>query len=148
MIRARISDEEITGLADELGDELFPLMEAGVEAGAGILLGRVQTLLSRRVAEEESVEPGQPPAMRSGELHDSFVVKAPRSRSKRSIERRVQVDHPNAQERGRIARKAAALEFGGTDTQGRVHPPFPFMRRAEEETRDEVDDAMFRELDR
>lgn len=64
MIKAFVADAELTGLAAELEQELQPLMEQAVEAGAKVLLGEVRYQLSRikgrrgpsAIVDEASVE--------------------------------------------------------------------------------------------
>jgi hypothetical protein len=142
VIRAYVAEAELTGLAAEIEEELEPLMLQAADAGAGVLLARVQQKLSRTGA---SV-PGGPPAKITGELLGSFAVRKAR-KLKRSVEARVQVEDADKKKQGEIARKAAALEYGGTDKKGRVHPPYPYMRTAEEEARGDVDAEIARVLD-
>ncbi len=129
-------------MAAAFESELEPLMVRGVEAGAAVLLKRVRQLLTRR----GDAIPGGPPSMLTGELHDAFTAK-PAQKKKRSVEARVQVDDPSPAKRGEIARKAMALEFGGVDSKGRVHPPYTFLRLAVEQTQDDVEAAILAELE-
>lgn len=83
----------------------------------------------------------RPPAYRTGELYNAMTVLPARKR-KNSFQAAVGVKRGES----RIAVKAAALEFGGIDQKGRVHPPYPFMRVAEENARADVDAEMMRVL--
>jgi hypothetical protein len=139
VIKATIEDADVAGLAAEFEQELLPRMKAAAEAGGDILLGKIKSFLSR----PGPSAPGSPPRRDTGELHDS-MERYPARKVGRAIKVLVGVNHPNKRERSRIARKAAALEYGGTDKRGRVHPPYPFARPAEESTRDQV----YREIDR
>lgn len=140
MIRAQLNEIELTGLAAELEQELEPLMIQAVDAGTEVLLKEVQTLLSN-----SSSRPGGPPAKVTGELHDSMAT-VPAKKRKRYVEGRVQVSDPDKKRQGEIARKAAALEYGGTDKKGRVHPAYPFARLAEVKAEDRINDAIDRVL--
>jgi hypothetical protein len=62
------------------------------------------------------------------------------------VEGRVQVTDTDKKRQGEIARKAAALEYGGKDSKGRVHPAYPFMRPAEANAEDRINDAIDRVL--
>lgn len=149
MIRAYVSgdEQELADLANEMYEELQPRMIRAVEAGAAVLHGTVRQLLSRITPEDEKPTPGGPPARRTGELHDAIQVRPGKKRGL-SVVASVGVWHPSPKERSRIARKAAALEYGGRDQKGRVHPPYPFMRPAEQASAEEVRAAVDAELDR
>lgn len=134
MIRGYVSGEKVEGFADELYAELEPRMVAAVTEAAEILDAVIHPLLQRR---GEPVA-GGPPAKVTGELDKAIQVLPVRVR-KRSVSSGVGVWDEDPKKRGEIARKAAALEYGGTDKKGRVHPPFPFMRPAEERVRGRIE---------
>jgi len=141
MIKTSISDAELTGWAASIENDLEPVMLRAVDAGAAVLLKRVRSLLNRTLS-----MPGLPPAMLSGDLLGSFEA-APAAKKKRQVEARVRVWDTNKQRRGEIARQAGALEYGGTDQKGRVHPPYPFMRPAEVSARAEMEAEMMRVME-
>lgn len=141
-MRVRVEDADLTGFADEMEGELLPRMMRAVERGGDVLLGKIQDFLSR----PSPSSPGNPPGKLTGELHDA-MARTPAKKRGREVRVLVGVDHPDKAERSRIAIKAAALEYGGTDRKGRVHPPYPFARPAETASQDEVDRAIDEELD-
>src|SRR5690606_18049845 len=126
--------------ADELYAELAPRMEERVRAASELLAGRLRTVLSR----VGDPIPGGPPARRTGELQRSMNP-LPIRRTQTSVRGGAGVWVEDAAERQRIARKAAALEYGGTDRKGRVHPPYPFLRPTEEALRGTIE-RMLEEL--
>lgn len=134
MIRGYVSSEKIEGFADELYAELEPAIVAAVTDSAEILDAAVHPLLQRR---GEPVE-GGPPAKVTGEL-DEAIKPLPTKKQKRGIRGGVGVWVEDAKERHEIAKKAAALEYGGTDKKGRYHPPYSFMRVAEEKVRGRIE---------
>lgn len=179
MIKAYVSEIELTGLADELEQELAPLMSEAVEQGAKVLLDEVRYQLSRykgdapsAVVNEATVDPTRsayrteskkgrvlkkrrntsafriethwtrPPAYRTGELYNAMEMR-PAQKRRGSFTAAVGVRRGDQA----TAIKAAALEYGGVDRDGRVHPPYPFMRVAEENAHDDVDAEMMRVLD-
>lgn len=139
MIRAYVSGDAqgFVDLEREIYDDLEPRMLEAVDRAASIFRDRVRLLLSR----QGEPQPGGPPAERTGELRRSIEA-TPARATARQVRARVGVVHANRAEQGRIARKAAALEYGGTDRQGRLHPPYPFMRPAAEQVREAVERAM------
>lgn len=134
MIRGYVSSEKIEGLADELYAELEPRMVSAVEDAAEILDAAIHPLLQRR---GEPVA-GGPPAKLTGEL-DEAIKPLPIKKQKRGIRGGVGVWDEDAAKRHEIAKKAAVLEYGGTDQKGRYHPPYSFMRVAEERVRDRIE---------
>ena len=140
MIKVAVTGEQIDVFADELYAELIPVMEERVKAASELLASRLRTVLSR-VGEPI---PGGPPARRTGELQRSMNP-LPIRRTKTSVRGGAGVWVDDPAERSRIARKAAALEYGGTDRKGRVHPPYPFLRPTEEALRDTIE-RMLEEL--
>lgn len=137
MITAYIEGDVLDGFADALEEELEPRLIRAVNAGAEVLKREVRRLLSRA----GDAAPGGPPAYRTGELHDAMGV-IPGRKSGRSVRAGVGVVDASPAEQSRIGRKAAALEYGGTDRKGRYHPPYPFMRPAVAATESEVRAAM------
>lgn len=140
MIRAYLSGEQIEDFAETLYEELRPRMEERVKSASELFAGRLQTALSR----VGDPIPGGPPARRTGELQRSMNP-LPIRRTKTSVRGGAGVWVDDPAERARIARKAAALEYGGTDRKGRVHPPYPFLRPTEEALRDTIE-RMLEEL--
>lgn len=134
MIRVQVTGEEIEVFAETLYEELRPAMEERVRAASELMAGRLRTVLSR-IGEPI---PGLPPARVSGELQESMNP-LPLRVTKTSVRSGAGVWVDDPEERARIARKAAALEYGGTDRKGRVHPPYPFLRPTEEALRDEIE---------
>ena len=134
MIKVAVAGEQIEGFADELYAELEPAMERAVKDAAEILDAAVHPLLQRR---GEPI-PGGPPAKITGELDES-IKPLPIRKRKRSIRGGVGVWVDDSAKRHEIAKKAAALEYGGTDKKGRYHPPYPFMRPAEEMARERIE---------
>ena len=134
MIKVAVTGEQIEVFADTLYAELVPRMEERVRAASELLAGRLRTVLSR----VGDPIPGGPPARRTGELQRSMNP-LPIRRTKTSVHGGAGVWVEDAAERQRIARKAAALEYGGTDRKGRVHPPYPFLRPTEEALRDTIE---------
>jgi hypothetical protein len=134
VIRGYVSGEKIEGFADDLYAELEPAMERAVTEAAEILDAAVHPLLQRR---GEPIA-GGPPAKLTGEL-DEAIKPLPIKKQKRGIRGGVGVWVEDAKERHEIAKKAAALEYGGTDKEGRYHPPYSFMRVAEEKVRDQIE---------
>lgn len=134
MIRSTITGERIDDFADELYEELRPRMVEVVQRASERLAGGLRETLSR----VGPPIPGGPPARVTGELQESMQP-VPIRRRKTSVAGGAGVWHSDPAERGRIARKAAALEYGGTDEKGRVHPPYPFLRVTEEQMRDEIE---------
>jgi hypothetical protein len=141
MIKSFVSGDALTGLAAELETELKPLMMQAAEAGAEVLAAAM-----RRVLGGASSRPGGPPAKLTGELRAAMQGRRARH-TKRGIAAAAGVTDPNKREEQRIAIKAAALEYGGTDKKGRVHPPYPFARQAEAASHDAVDAAIARVLE-
>lgn len=134
MIRGYVTGEKVEGLADELYAELEPRMVSAVEDASRILDAAVHPLLQRR----GKPIPGGPPAKVTGEL-DRSIRPLPIRKQKRGVRGGVGVWVDDPKERSRIAQKAAALEYGGTDKKGRYHPPYPFMRPAEEQARERIE---------
>lgn len=140
MIKVAVTGEQIEVFAETLYAELAPRMEERVRAASELLAGRLRTVLSR----VGDPIPGGPPARRTGELQRSMNP-LPIRRTKTSVRGGAGVWVDDPAERARIARKAAALEYGGTDRKGRVHPPYPFLRPTEEALRDTIE-RMLEEL--
>jgi hypothetical protein len=137
MIRAHIEGEILQ--ASEIYEDIRPQLETAVRRGAEIIQARAIALLGRqRQSKSQPTPEGGPPLRITGELQDAIGLKMGSSRTKRYVEARVEIVHPNRQEQTRIAVKAQALEWGGVDREGRVHPPYPFMRRAEKDVYSQV----------
>ncbi|HEY8504975.1 MAG TPA: hypothetical protein VIL46_10360, partial [Gemmataceae bacterium] len=119
--------EDIGLIAEELWAEVLPRAERQVQAASELLAERLRSILSR----VGPPIPGGPPAKRTGELQQSMNP-LPIRRTKTSVRGGAGVWVEDRAERSRIAQKAAALEYGGTDQKGRVHPPYPFLRPTEE----------------
>lgn len=132
MIRAVVTGDKVELLAEDLYAELIPSMERKVKEASDLLALRLKQTVGRSTS-----TPGGPPAKRTGELQRSLNP-LPVRRTKTSVRAGAGVWVDNAEERQRIARKAAALEYGGKDKKGRVHPPYPFLRPTEEAAREEI----------
>jgi len=130
VIKVRLTGEDIQLYPEQLWAEILPRAEERIMAASEMLADRVRAVLSR-------VGPpirGGPPAKRTGELQRS-INPLPIRHSRTSVSGGTGVWVEDRAERHRIAVKAAALEYGGTDKKGRVHPPYPFMRPTEEALR-------------
>jgi len=134
VIRVTVRGERVEGFADELYTELIPSMERQVTRASELFADR----LKQTVGRPPPSTPGGPPARRSGELQRALNA-IPIRRTKTSVRGGAGVWVDDPAERSRIARKAAALEYGGTDRKGRYHPPYPFLRPTEEALRDAIE---------
>jgi len=134
VIRVEVTGEQIDVFADELYAELVPAMERQVRKASELLASRLKEVVGRLGPST----PGGPPARRTGELQRSLNP-IPIRRTKTSVRGGAGVWVDDPAERSRIARKAAALEYGGTDKKGRYHPPYPFLRPTEEAMRTQIE---------
>lgn len=146
MVRAFVSGDDLTGLSDELLDDLLPQMIAANDEAVGILAAEIRTNLSRTTGTgrpyrgkkrkgQRAAGPGAAPVRQSGELYRSVKEMASRRKGSR-VEGYVRIDHPGA---GR-------LEFGGRDKRGRYHPPHPFARPADVTAEPKIREAIDRAL--
>lgn len=133
MIRVRMSELDLIDLGDDIWEEIYPRAERALEKGVDVILDRARANLRRRIGSTpRSASPaGEPPEYDSGELERSLKP-GPVRRSKYRIQKSYGSDH----------RAAGLHEFGGRVVHGekvQVYPARPYMRPAEEATREELD---------
>jgi hypothetical protein len=141
MIRAHIYGDDLDAL--EIFEDLRPQLQEAVNEGAEIIRRRAVDLLGRqRRSRSQPTPEGGPPLRITGELQDAIGVREGSPRTKAYVQAVVQISHPNRKKQREIAVKAQALEWGGTDRFGRVHPPYPFMRKAEKDVYERVNSIL------
>lgn len=134
-MRVRMSALE---LEDAFGDDIWEEMQeravpAVVEA-ADVIVAAAKLNLSRDRG-GEAAPGGEAPGRITGDLQSSIELLGKARQSKYSISQSYGSKHPGA----------GLHEFGGTVTQSgvtRIYPPRPYIRPAEDQTADEVEQIL------
>lgn len=132
MIRVEVYGDNLIDVADELIEEMIEPAKAAVKDARDLVFEEAKRLLNRRTSGPAVA--GEPPVRRTGDLERSMAKTPVRVRG-RVVDAGWVVKHPGAMR----------LEVGFVDQRGVRTLPHPWMRPAEENTKDEVE-ARLQEL--
>ena len=131
MIKVRLSDTDLLGMAEETREELMDAIAPKAHRGAQKIIAEAQINLRRRQGTARTAAPaGESPEQDEGDLLLSMKVFRTR-KTKYGVRVYYGSNHPSA----------GLHEWGGTITHNgvkRTYPPRPYLRPAEDATASEV----------
>lgn len=134
-MRVYITEAQLDGIGDELWEELEPRTEKALAEGAQLIVDAAQLNLRRRRGTGRSTAPaGEAPEFDTGELHDSVKLLGKVRRSKYQVRQGYGSQHPAS-----ILHEYGGLTKGGVGGVPRRYPARPYLRPAEEQTREAVE---------